>query len=357
MASSGQTVERLIDEVFRDPRIKHGLTFFRKGERGRLQLRKSDDGKVEIWCAKRERWYKAKPEEVVRQLFLIWVQDTLRYPLRRVMVEWPMQMGSAEEKERADIAVFVDDACTNPFILFELKKPQSEEGLDQLRSYLRWTGCYFGCWSNGKDFTYQLREEEATTGKGPNKFRDIPRLPSLDEDLQDILKPLSFGNLKPIPDMRSLIQRLEHDALSNAGVNTFDELFKLFFAKLHDELRPNIKASSEVEFRVPRGSPDAIYKRFESLFQAAKNRPRWGEIFDVGDTLKLKDDALTLCAAALEPFYLSRTDLEVVDAAFEYLVNPECSVEILGRPGKEHKVVCQHPQEDFFLLADPLAGP
>ena len=33
-----------------------------------------------------------------------------------------------------------------------------------------------------------------------------------------------------------------------------------------------------------------------------------------------------------------------------------CSVEILGRAGKEHKVVRQHPQEDLFLLAGPPAG-
>jgi len=239
------------------------------------KLRRAESGKVEIWCAKRERWYRAKPEEVVRQLFLVWVQQTLKYPLRRVLVEWAIRMGSEEEKERADITIFVDDACTDPFIVFELKKPLSETGLEQLRSYLRWTGCFFGCWSNGKDFAFQLREEEAT-GKAPYKFRDIPRLPGLDEDLDDILKPLTYAQLKPIPDLRALVQRLEHDALANTGVNTFDELFKLFFAKLHDEFRPGIRPSAPVEFRVPHGSPEAIYRRFEGLFQAAKNRPRWG---------------------------------------------------------------------------------
>ncbi len=323
MATSNESTDLLIDEVFRDPRTKHGLTFFRKGERRKLQLRRGDDRKVEIWCAKRDRWYKAKPEEVVRQLFLVWVQESLRYPLRRVKVEWPIQMGEDEEKERADIVVFVDDACVEPYIVFELKKPQTGEGLEQLRSYLRWTGCFFGWWSNGKDYAAQLREEEETTGKGPYKFRDIPRLPALDEDLQDILKPLSFDQLSSINDLRGLIQRLEHDVLANAGVNAFDELFKLFFAKLHDEFRPKIVPSSPVEFRVSRSSPDVIYKRLDGLFQAAKARPRWRDIFDPGEKLKLKNDSLRLCAAALEPFYLSHTDLEVVDAAFEYLINPE----------------------------------
>ena len=131
-------------------------------------------------------------------------------------VEWPIQIGHDEEKERADIAVFTDDACTDPFLVFELKKADSKEGLEQLRSYLRWTGCFFGCWSNGSDHSFQLKEENKDTRKGPYTFRDIPRLPKLAEDLGDILKPLTFGELKPIQDMRALIERLEHDALANA---------------------------------------------------------------------------------------------------------------------------------------------
>jgi len=294
--------QELLERVFRDPAVRWGLNFFTRGERNRIQLRENADGKVEIWCIKRERWLRAKPEEVVRQVFLVWVRETLRYSIKRVLVEWPIQMGEDEEKERSDIVIFTDDACTDPFIVFELKRPDSKEGLEQLRSYLRWTGCFFGCWSNGNEHSFQLKEEDPKTRKGPYKFRDIPRLPKLGEDLDDILKPLTFGELKPIQDMRALIERLEHDALANAGVNAFDELFKLFFAKLHDEFRPNRKATDAVEFRVPTGAPDVVYRRFNGLFQAAKCRPHWEGIFDEGEILKLKGHALRRCAAALEPY-------------------------------------------------------
>ena len=322
-----ESANELLDRIFRDPATKQGLRFFTKGERAKIKLRLAADEKIEIHCVKREKWLRAKPEEVVRQLFLVWLQDTLKYKLNRVQVEWSIQMGEDSERERADITIFTDDACTDPYVVFELKKPDSKEGLEQLRSYLRWTGCHFGCWSNGSDYSFQLREEEPSARKGPYKFRDIPRLPKLDEDLNDILKPLTFGELKPISDMRSLIERLEHDALANAGVNAFDELFKLFFAKLHDEFRPRRKDKDAVEFRVPAGSPDVIYKRFNALLQAAKKRPHWDQIFDEGDVLKLKGDALRLCAAALEPYSLAHTDLDAVDAAFEYLINPEVAPE------------------------------
>jgi type I restriction enzyme M protein len=325
MAPNGtsEPTDKLLDEVFRDPKVKHGLTFFRRGERNKIKLRRAEDQKIDVWCAKREKWFRAKPEEVVRQMFLVWVQDALKYPLRRIRVEWPIQVGHDMEKERADIAIFSDDACTDPYVVFELKKPQSKEGLEQLRSYLRWTGCFFGCWSNGADFSYQFREEDPKTKGAPYKFRPIPRLPKLGEAADDVLKPLRFSDLRPIEDMRGLIEQMEHDALANAGVNAFDELFKLFFAKLHDELRPKAKLADEVEFRVPAASPDVIYKRFDGLLQEAKKRPSWGDIFDPGDHIKIRGDALKLCAAALEPYSLIHTDLEVVDTAFEYLINPE----------------------------------
>lgn len=319
MSKALDEAKNILNRVFHDQR--HGLRFFSSGERATLAFRHSD-GKDEIWCIKREKWMRAKPEEVVRQLFLVWARDQLGYPLSRVGVEWAIQMGSNSEKERADLVIFTDESCTEPFIVFELKKPNSSEGLEQLRSYLRWTGCFLGCWSNGDDHSFQLREESGTK-KAPYKYRDIGRLPKLGEELDDILKPLTFGELKPVQDMRELIARLEHDALANAGVNAFEELFKLFFAKLHDEFRPNRKPSDEVAFRVPAATPKQVYERFNNLFQAAKKRPHWNEVFDDGEVLKLRDDALLLCAAALEPISLASTDLDAVDAAFEYLVNPE----------------------------------
>lgn len=349
---------KLLEQVFRDPGIRHGLRFFSNGEIEKLRLRELDD-KIDIFCAKREKWMRAKPEEIVRQLFLVWVRENLKYPLSRVAVEWPIQMGHDEEKERADIVVFSDDALTDPYIVFEVKRPDSKDGLAQLQSYLRWTGCFFGCWSNGDDYTYQLREEDDDSKKGPYKFRDMARLPRHGEELSDILQPLRFNQLAPIPNMRGLIERLEHDALSNAGVNAFDELFKLLFAKLHDEYRPGRRDGDEVEFRVPISTPEAVYTRLDKLFQAAKRRSNWQNIFDEGDHLKLRGDALKLCASALERFSLRSTDLDAVDAAFEHLINPEQKGSkgqyFTPRPVVKMAIKMLNPQDGEKMI-DPACG-
>ncbi len=102
MADKDESKIELIDRVFRDPSIKHGLRFFENNELEKIELRKNI-GKVEIFCINRQRWYIAKPEEIVRQLFLVWIQDSLHYPLTRINVEWSVQMGQDADKERADL--------------------------------------------------------------------------------------------------------------------------------------------------------------------------------------------------------------------------------------------------------------
>jgi type I restriction enzyme M protein len=355
---AGPMTAKLLEAVFRNCEDEHGLGFFENGEPERLKFQ-TNGARIELWCPVRRRWKKATPEEVVRQCFIIWIQETLKYPLSRLQVEHRLQRGSDADRERVDIVVFSDDACADRFILFELKKPDFKDGLEQLRSYLRWSGCFFGAWSNGNDYSFQLREEDPQTRKAPYTYRDIPRLPAYGQDISDVLTPLSFGELRPIHDLRSLVYRLEHDALSNAGVTAFDELFKLFFAKLHDELRPRRRDRDPVDFRVPVGDPDLVHQRINGLFLAAKRRANWDNIFDKGEELKLKGDALRLCAAALEPFSLMKTDLEVVDAAFEYLINPEQKGQkgqyFTPRPVVKMAVEMLHPREGERVI-DPACG-
>lgn len=322
------TNTKLIDEIFGHPEIKHGLAVFDSSEfRGinllnKIDISRREDGKAVIKCLKRQKEIIAKPEEIVRQLFLVYVRDYLGYPLSQVSVEEPIQMGSDDSK-RADIVVFADDSCTRKYLIFEIKKPDAETGVEQLQSYLNATGVFFGAWSNGRDIVFQLREESPETKGEPYHYRDIPRLPKKGEALDDVLKPLTKKDLRPIQNLKDTIKRLEDTALANAGVSAFDELFKLFFAKLHDEFDPKKNNDSPMNFRVPKADPETVYERINGLFQEAKNRPGWQGIFDTDEVLKLKDDALIFCASALEPLRFHDADLDVIDAAFEYLINPE----------------------------------
>jgi type I restriction enzyme M protein len=348
----------LLSEAIEQGATGHGTRDFTPRQLETLEIRTVEDV-LQIKCMKRQRWLRAKPEEIVRQLTLQKIVNDLGYPLARIAVEWPIQMGSDAEKQRADIVVFSDDAQTNPYIIVEVKRPNIAEGLEQLRSYLRWTGCFFGSWSNGDDSVHILREEDVDTKKGPYTFRDIPRLPRNGESLDEVLKPLTPRDLRPVQDLRALIQRLEHDALSNAGVAAFDELLKLFFAKIYDEIRPAAQMDKSCQFRVSTSDDQQLYERIEGLFQKAKSRPNASDLFDAGDKIKLQADALRLCTSALEPFSLAHSNLEVMDAAFEYLVNPEQKGQkgqyFTPRPVVRMAVEMLDPQDGEKVI-DPACG-
>ena len=81
-----ENINALLDRVFRDPSIKYGLKFFEKSERESLKLREDGKGIISIYCFARKKWFRAKPEEVVRQMFLVWIRDALGYDLARVGV-------------------------------------------------------------------------------------------------------------------------------------------------------------------------------------------------------------------------------------------------------------------------------
>lgn len=320
---------KLIDEIFGAPDIKHGLNIFNEQPLSSIDAlnkiniyRREKDNKIVVRCLKRRKELIAKPEEVVRQLFLVYVRDYLNYPLGQINVEESIQMG-VDESKRADIVVFTDDTCTRKYIVFEIKKPDEETGIEQLESYLNATGVFWGTWSNGRDIIFQLREEDPDSKGEPYHYRDIPRLPKKGEVLGDVLRPIIRKDLRSIQNLKDTIKRLEDTVLANAGVNAFDELFKLFFAKLHDEFDPNKSDDSPMGFRVPKADPETVHERINGLFQEAKSRSGWEDIFDEDEFLKLRDDALILCASALEPLKFHDADLDVIDAAFEYLINPE----------------------------------
>jgi type I restriction enzyme M protein len=356
--------DELINDIFGGSDVEHGLSFFNQPEfqslnlLSKIAITKNADGRIFIRCLKRQRELIAKPEEVVRQLFLAYVRDYLKYPLSQVSVEEPIQMGSNDAK-RADVVVFTDETCTRKYIIFEIKKPEAETGVEQLHSYLNATGVAFGVWSNGRDITFQLREESPETKGEPYYYRDIPRVPKKGEVLDDVLKPLTKKDLRPIQNLRDTIKRLEDTVLANAGVNAFDELFKLIFAKLHDEFDPKKTDDSPMRFRVLKADPETLYERINGLFQEAKIRSHWQGIFDADEVLKLRDDALILCASALEPLRFHDADLDVIDAAFEYLINPEQK----GAKGQyftprmviDMAVAMMDPQVDEKVI-DPACG-
>jgi len=88
------------------------------------------NGKPYITCAVRHKDVLAKPEEVVRQL---WIQTLLKqyhYPIERLAVEYPVTFGRDTSK-RADIVVFDADRPTVPYLIVEVKQITSKGAIPE----------------------------------------------------------------------------------------------------------------------------------------------------------------------------------------------------------------------------------
>lgn len=338
----------ILDEIFKDPEVKYGLKAFSKRDKDALTI-KEEKGKYFVYCPITRRKKIAKPEEVNRQLVLNKLLYELGYPLTRIDVEVPIKMGSTYASKKADIVVYTDETKETPYIIIEVKKPRRKDGLDQLHSYMNATGVFYGGWSNGNEEVYQLRVE-------PNLFETLPRLPGVNEDLDDVKTPIKKSDLEPIHDLKGEVQYLEDTVLATAGVSAFEEIFKLIFAKLWDEFDKS--ESDTMEFRTTTASPQAQYQRLNGLFKRAI--AQWPGIFSEGDNFELTPEALVAVASAFQTKKFFDADLDIIDAAFEYMINPEQKPDkgqfFTPRPVVKMCVKMLNPKPDEYIL-DPACGP
>ena len=325
-----------------------------------ITLKLTKSGEVPyIICLVRQKAIKLTPEEAIRQLYLGVLVDRLHYPVSRIQVEYGVNFG--REVKRADIVVMDKDRPTTAYILTELKKPKLKDGKDQLRSYCNATGAPIAVWTNGDQISYYQR-------KDPNYFEDIPSLPNVNQSLADILQ-IKFtlvdliANdklMKENKSLKTLIEEMEDEVLANAGVDVFEELFKLIFTKLYDEWysgQGNRRNTRSLEFRNTGQTEATLKDKIQELFDKAKKK--WEGVFSEDAKISLTPSHLSVCVSSLENVKLFNSNLDVVDEAFEYLINQSSK----GDKGQyftpryviDMCVKMLNPQEEEYII-DTAAG-
>ncbi|MCL2414153.1 MAG: N-6 DNA methylase [Bacteroidales bacterium] len=273
--------------------------------------------KFYVNCLVRKKDVRLTPEEAIRQLYIMTLRDDFGYPLSRMELEYAVSFG--REKKRADIVIFDKDQTTTPYIIVELKKPKLKDGKEQLKSYCSATGAPIGIWSNGESISYYHR-------KDPNFFEDLSEIPKANEKLSDILKERWTINdlikkdklVTERKSLKDLILEMEDEVLANSGMDVFEELFKLIFTKLFDEMRSGQNKDRHLEFRNYGDTETELKNKIQTLFNEAKKK--WDGVFSEGAKIMLTPSHLSICVASLQDVKLFNSNLEVVDEAFEYLM-------------------------------------
>ncbi len=269
-------------------------------------------------CLVRKKEIKLNPEEIVRQLLIDKLISDYNYPTSRMQLEYPVYFG--REVKRADIVIMDEDRPTVPYIIVEVKKPKLKDGKEQLKSYCNSTGAPIAVWSNGEQIAYYNR-------KDPNYFEDIRDIPKSTQTLMDVIserwtiEDLKANDVlqKDKISLKEKIKALEDEVLANAGVDVFEECFKLIFAKLYDEFMGGQDKNRYLEFTNAGRTEFKLKEAIQELFDKANKK--WKGVFEENTRIMLSPSHLSICVASLQNVKLFNSNLEVVDDAFEYLMS------------------------------------
>lgn len=301
----------IIGKIFRNPDMQYGLSVF-DGIKAEEVLDLSEkEGKYYLKCLKRNKILVAKPEEIIRQLMVYKLVNLYKYPIDRIDVEVDVQFGREVGKKRADIVIYREDGRT-PYLVVEVKKPDVKDGLGQLKSYANATGAPILVLTDGKVQNNILRTD-------PNLFEDLPEIPKFNETVEDVRsKKITYADLDEVQNLKQLVYDLQEVVLSNSGVDSFDEIFKLIYAKLYDELET--PRNENRRFRVIAGSTNKEnLNNIQRLFEDAKNQ--WRDVFKSKDEIEIPENAIVPAVSLLQKYRLFGSNLQIIDDAFEYLIN------------------------------------
>ena len=226
-------------------------------------------------------------------------------------------------KDAADIVIYRSsnelerDQNKDILGIVETKRPNRQDGLRQLKTYMSASSAIWGVWTNGKDIAY-VYHDPATGALLDDYIFDIPRN---GESVEDIGR-LSKADLIPAQShsLRPMFNRILQTLYANTSTisrkeRLGSEMTRLIFAKIWDE-RYNL--DKPPEFRVGLNEdPAEVKKRVVALFNDLKEQLVEDGIFEESDTIVLDSRSVAWVVGQLERYSLSKTDKDVVGEAFE----------------------------------------
>ena len=267
-----------------------------------------------------------KPEEAVRQEYERQLVNAYHYPKDHLDIEAQIPRGSGHFPDFADIVIYRNgtdrDAASDILGIVELKRPDREDGVSQLKSYMTATSAQWGVWTNGDTIHYVFRDPSDPTRIIDNLVYTIPVFGQLVADVGN----LSKDDLRPYhpAELKLVFRRISNSIYANASLGRREqlgaEMIKLIFAKILDE---TTYPDSPPDFRMQVGeSPESVRERIAGLFRRVVDYFQGDEIYAPHDELELDAQSVAEVVGQLERGSLTGTDADVVGDAFEVFAQP-----------------------------------
>lgn len=328
------------------------MSLINKGIQKKL-IQISEDGKLITYLhqGKRPRSY-TNPEEIVQAETYLKLIFDYGYKPEKIKLYESVKMGSGSKE--ADIIVYKDDECTEPYIVVECKKQEVSEAefqqaIEQAYSYayaLPNDVKYIWVTSGIKNEYYEVnKSKHSRIGKSNIPKYGVHKLPNYNfvydaKNVSTQTGEQTFSDLSVITqDELTRTFKQAHDALWGGGQlnpsEAFDELDKLIFCKIWDE-RKDRRIGEPYDFQTITVDKEEI-KNWTKLGERELNQAirdlenrrlteRINKLYEEGrkkdpevfrDNIRLSPEKIRTVVGYLQGIDLGQTDLDAKGRAFE----------------------------------------
>lgn len=312
----------------------------------------SDDNSSITYLSQNKKRNFNNPEEKIQALTYLQLIFNYGYKPHRIKMYTLVKMG-VETKE-ADIIIYNDDDCVEPYILVECKKDDISE--QEFLQAINQAYSYAYALPNDLKFvwvTSGLKNEYFEVDKKKESRIDVPDIPQYGvttlanykfaydaENLKLSQETQKFVDLKVVEeDILTKQFKKAHDALWAGGQlnpsEAFDELDKLIFCKIRDERKPR-KVGEPYDFQIITVNKEEIngwtrlsVDQLKNAIRREENKrlaARINKLYEEGrkkdpevfrDNIRLNDERIRTVVGYLQEINLSETDLDSKGRAFE----------------------------------------
>ena len=268
---------------------------------------------------------KVTPEEIdAVQVFSKILVEDYEYPKELIQTrpQFRVKVRPSDIKKEypIDIAIFKnkkknEDDIT---IIIECKKKTRQDGLEQLKDYLRFSKASLGIWFNGNQKLFIRKIEKG----GKILFQEIPNIPKYKQRLEDVGKFVR-KDLKPAINLKSNFKTIRNYLAANNVGATRDEvlaqeLINIIFCKIYDE--KFTRQDDIVTFRAGIDEePDNVAERIKKLFNDVKKK--YNDVLDGSDSINLDSKSIYYVVGELQNFSLTDSSRDAIGDAFEVFID------------------------------------
>jgi len=327
-----------------------------------------------IFAPLKNDWLVLKPEEVVRQKYVLRLMESYGFSLDQMAQE--IQVNNSQRgqgRAMADIVIWRNakdkKADNSPVIVVECKAEHitvREEDYFQGYNYASWAGADFFVTTNLKE----TRIFKVVKGKIPKRLEEVINIPDakIINDEKKVNELLRQTKAFTRDEFSKLLFKCHNIIRNNDKLSpeaAFDEISKILFIKIRYE-RSNTEAQifSAEEFKKAKKSyeqykPKGGIEFYQFLFEQTKADFKDDDLFEDSEIIRVRENSFEAIVEELEIYNLSTTSDDVKGIAFEQFLGRTFRGELgqffTPRTIVDFMVEVLDPQEGE-IICDPCCG-